>query len=324
MLSPREYAAFITDAFVDEQLVGAEGTSVVVVDDPVDGLPAPGSLPVVVLALGDRFGDPGPEWADAVVGPDDLDAVIERVRAAPLAAATLVTLLRAVPSVSAEHGLALESAAYSTLQAGPEFAAWRMANQPNPVLDEGPTVLVERDHGRLTVTLHRPNRHNAISTRLRDELSAALHLAEVDDSITSIVLRGSGASFCSGGDLAEFGSRTDPASAHVVRLARSPARQLHRLAARTTTLVHGATLGGGLELAAFTGRVIADSDTVVGLPELGLGLIPGAGGTVSLTRRIGRQRTALMALSCRPLDAMTAREWGIVDALADDRDTLVV
>jgi hypothetical protein len=313
VLSPREYAAFITDAFVDERLVGAGSVPVVVVDEPVDGLPEPGSLPVVVLAVGDTFGGAGPSWADAVVGAGDVDEIVAAIRATPLAATTLVTLLRALPSVSVEHGLALESAAYSTLQAGPEFRAWRDGTPAQPADDTEPTVIATRRGPELTVSLHRPHRHNAISSRLRDDLSEALRIAEVDHSITSVVLRGDGPSFCSGGDLAEFGSRADPATAHSIRLARSPARQLHRLSSRTTAYVHGATLGGGLELAAFAGRVVARPDTSLGLPELGLGLIPGAGGTVSLTRRIGRQRTALLALSCRRIDVDTARRWGIVD-----------
>ena len=313
MLSAREYAAFITDAFIDEQLVGAGSTTVVVVDATDPDLPQPGSLPVVVLALGDRFGADGPEWADAVVGPQDLDEVLTVIRAAPLAATTLVTLLRALTSVSIDHGLALESAAYSTLQAGPEFRTWRESTPAEPVDDDGPTVLISRNDSELVVTLHRPQRHNAISTRLRDDLSDALRLALVDDSILSVVLRGDGPSFCSGGDLAEFGARVDPATAHSVRLTRSPARQLHRLASRTTAFVHGATLGGGLELAAFAGRVVAHPDTSLGLPELFLGLIPGAGGTVSITRRIGRQRAALLALSCRRIDVSIALEWGLID-----------
>ena len=81
--------------------------------------------------------------------------------------------------------------------------------------------------------------------------------------------------------------------------------------------MHGATLGGGLELAAFAGHVVAHPDTLLGLPEIGLGLIPGAGGTVSLTRRIGRQRTAALGLTGRSIDAPTALRWGAIDAISE-------
>jgi enoyl-CoA hydratase/carnithine racemase len=70
-------------------------------------------------------------------------------------------------------------------------------------------------------------------------------------------------------------------------------------------------------LAAFAGRVVARSDFTASLPELSLGLIPGAGGTVSIRRRIGRHRTALLALSGARLDATTALAWGLVDELSD-------
>ena len=88
-------------------------------------------------------------------------------------------------------------------------------------------------------------------------------------------MRGEGPDFCAGGDLDEFGSRPDPASAHLIRLTRSPALLLHRLAARTTVFLHGACLGAGIELPAFAGRVVASPDTRIGLPEIRLGLIPG-------------------------------------------------
>ncbi len=90
---------------------------------------------------------------------------------------------------------------------------------------------------------------------------------------------------------------------------------MSNLGARTTAYVHGACVGSGIELAAFTARVVAAADTRIALPEIGLGLVPGAGGTVSLTRRIGRLRTAWLAFSGTTIDAATALEWGLVDDL---------
>jgi enoyl-CoA hydratase/carnithine racemase len=77
--------------------------------------------------------------------------------------------------------------------------------------------------------------------------------------------------------------------------------------------VHGQVLGSGLEMAAYCGHVTCAPDAVLGLPELALGLIPGAGGTVSITRRIGRWRTAYLVLSGRTVDPATALAWGLVD-----------
>ncbi len=72
-------------------------------------------------------------------------------------------------------------------------------------------------------------------------------------------------------------------------------------------------MGSGIELAAFTDVVVAAPDTQIALPEIGLGLVPGAGGTVSLPRRIGRLRTAWLAFTGRPIDAATAQAWGLID-----------
>jgi enoyl-CoA hydratase/carnithine racemase len=77
-------------------------------------------------------------------------------------------------------------------------------------------------------------------------------------------------------------------------------------------------MGAGIELAAFAGRVVATADAAIGLPEVTLGLIPGAGGTVSVTARAGRHRAALLALSGKTIDAATAHDWGLVDEVVGD------
>ncbi|MCC6764071.1 MAG: enoyl-CoA hydratase/isomerase family protein, partial [Deltaproteobacteria bacterium] len=117
-----------------------------------------------------------------------------------------------------------------------------------------------------------------------------------------------------------FGTRPDPATAHVVRTTRSPAAALAALGARLRVEVHGACIGAGVELAAWGREVIATPDAFFALPEVAMGLIPGAGGTASLPRRIGRQRTALLALTGRRIDAAAARAWGLVDAIAPADD----
>ncbi len=78
-------------------------------------------------------------------------------------------------------------------------------------------------------------------------------------------------------------------------------------------LVHGACVGAGVELPAFAARVVAREDATFELPELSMGLVPGAGGTVSLPRRIGRQRTAWLCLTGARIDARAALAWGLVD-----------
>jgi enoyl-CoA hydratase/carnithine racemase len=80
---------------------------------------------------------------------------------------------------------------------------------------------------------------------------------------------------------------------------------------------HGQVLGSGLEMAAFCGHVTCRPGATLGLPELALGLIPGAGGTVSITRRIGRWRMAYLVLSGQTIDPATALDWGLVDEVGE-------
>jgi enoyl-CoA hydratase/carnithine racemase len=89
------------------------------------------------------------------------------------------------------------------------------------------------------------------------------------------------------------------------------------LADRTEAHIHGSTVGSGIELAAFAGQVVAHPATRISLPEVRLGLVPGAGGTVSLPRRIGRHATMLLAVGLSGVDAETARAWGLVDRVEE-------
>jgi enoyl-CoA hydratase/carnithine racemase len=279
------------------------------------------SMPFVVIALvQDSLDEAWQRMVDVVVdeGSAAADDVMATVKNQPLASTTLALLLRGWAGRSVAEGLVAESAAYSTLQAGPEFAHWRSSRPSGPAPDQAPRVRVERERTSLVVTLTRPERRNALDSRMRDELLDALGVAMSDPAIATVELHGDGVAFCAGGDLDEFGSRPDPSSAHLIRLQRSLGRAVHELRDRTTFYLHGATIGSGIELAAFAGRVVARNDTAISLPELRLGLIPGAGGTVSLPRRIGRLPTAWLALSGQVLDAPTALSWGLVDEL-DDR-----
>jgi enoyl-CoA hydratase/carnithine racemase len=175
-------------------------------------------------------------------------------------------------------------------------------------------VTVEHDDVTTTITLNRPQRHNAVDIAMSEQLVEALTEA-LTSRATRIVLRGNGPSFSSGGDLAEFGSFTDPATAHVVRLSRSASQLIAIMGVRIEARLHGTCFGAGIELPAFAGTIIAAPDTLIALPELSLGLVPGAGGTVSLPRRIGRHRSALLALTGTTIDAGTAQQWGLIDRL---------
>lgn len=252
--------------------------------------------------------------------PDALDELRDRCDRWPQAASVCADVLRALdPNAPAIGGVITESLAYSTLQSGAEFARWLAERGPAHPVEIPDPVEAERIDGTLYVRFNRPQRHNAFSTDARAALLETLEVARLDPSVTDVVLSGNGRSFCSGGDLAEFGTFADPASAHLARTRHSPALVLDELTARLgrrcRAQVHGQVLGSGLEMAAFCGWVQSAPDAVFGLPELSLGLIPGAGGTVSITRRIGRWRTAYLVLSGQTVSAATALRWGLVDEI---------
>lgn len=284
--------------------------------------------PCPVIGLLDGDGRVDPPVGDALVDACDvlvdnvaeLDSLATNIRAAPTAAMTLVQVLRATQGVPAAQALVVESLAYATLQAGPEFAAWSRANPPQTTrapAQDGPPVVLARDGGRLDITLNRPKNRNPMSVEMRDALVEALHFAAIDDSLREVHLFGAGGCFCSGGDLREFGTAPDPASAHAVRSLQLPAAELIRCASRVTAHLHSACIGSGIELPAFAAHIRAARNTFIQLPELRFGLIPGAGGCVSLLRRIGRQRTAWLVLSGRRINAATALAWGLVDEIVD-------
>jgi enoyl-CoA hydratase len=274
---------------------------------PVIAVEAAGSVDPILAEACDVRLEPG--WS--------LETLLARIAAAPLAALVLVQVLRATESLPLEPALVIESLGFATLQNGPEFRAWLAGRVPPPDAAEerDPPLLAERQGAQLALTLNRPTQRNAVDRRLRDALAEALDEARLDQTVSSIALRGAGRCFSVGGDLAEFGGVSDPTTAHAIRMLRSPALGLARVAERLSVRVHGPSIGAGVEMAAFGRRVTAAPGAGFQLPELAMGLIPGAGGCVSLPRRIGRQRTALLALSGRRIGAATALAWGLVDEI---------
>ena len=297
----------------------AVGVAGVVVDlDPTcaDVATALSGLPVVAVGVGVADDSaPDNEWDVVVADPSE---VVEGILAAPLAAVTAAQVLRGSRQRSIADGLLLESLAYASLQAGPEFDAW-LADRGRRVrpTDGTPRVRVDDLGDRVEVWLTRPRLRNLLDAAMRDQLVEALEALAHGPS-RPVVLRGEGAAFCAGGDTAEFGTVSDPATAHALRSTANVAPWLARIADRTTAVVDGACVGAGTELAAFCGRVEATSGARFRLPETRMGLIPGAGGTVSIPRRIGARRTLEWLLTDRELDAETALEWGLVDEIVTD------
>jgi hypothetical protein len=281
--------------------------------------PPPASVRPLLAALDLTLAAAG-DARECVTVPDpDAEAgALSRAAARnPQASLVLGQVLRITETLPVRAALEAESFAYSTLLGGPEFGRWLGArgDRPLPPPARQP-VIVRRDGTRLLITLNRPERRNAYGRELRDALTDALRVALLDPAVTRVLLDGAGPCFCSGGDLAEFGTTPDLATAHFIRTRAGAARLVGELGARMQVRVHGPCAGAGVELAAFAGTVVAEAGTTFRLPEVGMGLIPGAGGTVSIPRRIGRWRTLYLALAGQALDLATALAWGLADTSA--------
>lgn len=280
-----------------------------------------GRLVCPSIAIGEGDSDVAAACDVAVADESEAEPVIQAIRCHPVAATVLVQVLRQTATLPITSGLTVESLAYATLQAGDEYARWLAANRAGASFeptDDGPALIMDRDGDTLTLTLNRPSNHNAMAVEMRDGLNEALALVVADDSISGVTIAGRGRCFSVGGDLTEFGRVPDAASGHIVRGLSVPGRILADCADRAEVRVHGACIGSGVEFPAFAGCVAAAANTHFQLPEVGMGLIPGAGGCVSITRRIGRQRTAWLALTGKRIRAKRALEWGLVDEIVED------
>ena len=293
-------------------MLGAiHGVAAIVVDLDADDSGADiantfAALPIVAIGCGAA---PAARWDVATTDPA---AVISGVEAAPLAAVVTAQTLRLTAELAAVDGLIAESLAYATLQAGPEFSAWLGSRGHRVRNDDAPRVRIDDDGSSITVVLDRPRLKNLLDARMRDELADTLRALALGPPLP-IRLVGAGSAFCAGGDPAEFGTAPDPSTAHLIRSSANVAPWLLAVADRVTAVVHGPCVGAGAELVAFCHRVTAHPDARFRLPETRMGLLPGAGGTVSIPARIGRQRTLEWLLSDAEIDASTACAWGLVD-----------
>lgn len=262
--------------------------------------------------------DPGAPRPWVGLAAERLDAALADLRARiadqPAAAAAAAQVLRMTLALPFEQALALESLAYSMLLASEGFRCWREGAPPRARPPETePRIAVDAAGPTLSIRLTRPGARNAFDAALRDELCEALAFALDHPDAPAVVLTGEGPCFSAGGDLDEFGRAADPGQAHLIRTLRSPASLAHALGPRLTARLHGACVGAGIEVPAAAGRITAAAGTWFRLPEVAMGLIPGAGGTATIARRIGRHRAAYMALSAADIDLATALAWGLVD-----------
>ena len=185
-------------------------------------------------------------------------------------------------------------------------------------------IRVERREKVGWITLNRPQVINAINDSIREGLPAALRAFDADPAVHVIVLHGAGPrGFCAGADLKE--QRPDEGAQDAPGL-RGRAVWFDAFDATAKPLiaaVHGYCLGGGLEIALACDLRIAAPDAVFALPETGLGLIPGGGGTQRLPRLVGLGRALDLLLTGERIDAREAHHCGLVSRLASTSEALL-
>lgn len=171
-------------------------------------------------------------------------------------------------------------------------------------------VTVTTDAGVAVVTIDNPP-VNATSKAVRQGLLDAKKQIEADVAIKAAVLMCAGRTFIAGADIKEFG--TPPKEPHLPDVVTA----LEGGTKPIVAAIHGTALGGGIEIALGCDYRVADISANLGLPEVSLGLIPGAGGTVRLPRLIGAEPALDIMASGKPISADSAHTFGLVDAVCD-------
>lgn len=172
-------------------------------------------------------------------------------------------------------------------------------------------VTVTRDQHVAIVTIDNPP-VNALGLAVRQGLLQALDQTEADDGVTAVVLTCAGRTFIAGADVREFGQ--PPVAPHLPDVLL----RIEQASKPWVAAIHGTALGGGLETALACHHRVAQADAMLGLPEVTLGVIPGAGGTVRLPRLVPAETALQMIATGKPVSARAALEAGLVDALAED------
>jgi enoyl-CoA hydratase/carnithine racemase len=168
------------------------------------------------------------------------------------------------------------------------------------------------------IVLDRAEALNAVSTELARQLQAACATIAADREVRVVVLSSAvDRAFCVGADLKERNGFSDDDLRAQRPVTSAAYRAVLDLPVPAIAAVHGFALGGGLELALGCDLIVADPTTVLGLPEVSVGVIPGGGGTQLLARRIGWSRAADLIFTARRLDAEAAHRIGLLDRLVD-------
>jgi enoyl-CoA hydratase len=190
-------------------------------------------------------------------------------------------------------------------------------------MDGFKTLIYEKRDGIAYVTLNRPESLNVYTIQMRDDLYEILRAIKDDRDVKIGIFRGAGEkAFCAGADLSEFLTAPPPITARQVRWQRDVWGLFLSIPQPLIAALHGYVLGSGIEMALCCDIRIASEDVRFGLPEVGLGIIPAAGGTQTLPRLIGRGKALEMLLTSRWIDAEEAYRIGLVNQVVP-KETLL-
>jgi enoyl-CoA hydratase/carnithine racemase len=178
-------------------------------------------------------------------------------------------------------------------------------------------VLVHDEGAVRIITLNRPDVRNAIDIPLRMELADALEAADADPTVRAIILTGAGSTFCSGGDISTMTLMCEADAMERAQLAQRVIRAIWTTPKPVIAAVEGAAFGAGASLAAACDRVVAASDARFATTFTSVGLAGDMGAFASLPRRVGTARARQMLLLPKPITAVVAESWGLVDAMAE-------
>lgn len=175
------------------------------------------------------------------------------------------------------------------------------------------TILVEKRGAVAVLTINRPDKLNALNSKVHVEAVAALDELKFDSAVRVLVITGAGEkSFVAGADISEFAGQT-PVTQRAGFLERTIFNSLEDFPKPIIAMIGGFCLGGGCELALACDIRLAGEKARFGQPEINLGIIPGGGGTQRLTRLIGEGKSMEMILTGEMIDAQTAYQLGLVN-----------
>ncbi|MFQ5669876.1 MAG: enoyl-CoA hydratase/isomerase family protein [Acidobacteriota bacterium] len=180
-------------------------------------------------------------------------------------------------------------------------------------------ILYEVEGGIATLTINRPGKLNALNRRTMDEIGEAVATAAAASQVRALVITGAGEkAFVAGADIGELREQTPVGGRQTSQHGQEILRSLEHLGKPAIAAINGYALGGGLELALACHIRIAAENARLGLPEVGLGIIPGYGGTQRLARLIGRGRAIEMILTGRQVKAHEAAQMGLVNRVVPE------